>query len=403
MSDDVQTSKGMGATIAVVVLGLAIGGGLGWWQAEETADAEALEAEVATALRTIDPLERRTALLDALSKMRPETLPALRAGFESEFRFADSCSVPLFAATWADFDPTSAFDAAIRDWDNIAKRGQMTTEIAYELGRSGRVDRAKHLISKLTTARVRFPAWGGLVAGMLQNSDLVGATDILVDQPDTGDRNRIVESIIMHFIRTQDLEGAMAWVDSIPADAPRKVKKSTFRLAARYIASLEPQAAVEWVEAQPEDADYARIADVVVAEEWIEQDAPAAMDWLLNRTTPGDRVLAIRTTMKRFVERSPTEASDWLEKQEPLGDLEIGIRAIVRELREDQPAKALSWSERIEDPKDREKMIAFVAGQWMASDPEAAKAWVESKELPEATREKIEAERLEAAEGARKW
>lgn len=403
MSETVKRSGGLGATIAVALAGLAIGGALGWWQGEERVDAAALEEEMAAALRTIDPVERRTALLDALAKMNPETLPAIRAGFESEFRLADSCSVPLFAAAWSSFDPMSAFDAALRDWSHMAKRGQMTTEVAYTLGLTGRVDRAKHLVSKLTTPRVQYPTWGGLVAGMLRNGDMAGATDLLVDQPDSSDRNRIVESFLTYFVVHQDLDGAIAWVDAIPADTPRNVKKTTFRLAARYIASLDPERAAAWIEAQPDDAAYAEIADLAVAEEWIEHDPHSAMAWLMARTTPGDRTLAMRAALRRFVERDPAEAAAWMEQQDPLGDVELGIPILVRAIREERPAEALAWAERISDPEDRDRMVAFVAGEWMASDPEAARAWVAAKQLPPTLQEKIESERLEAAEGANPW
>ncbi len=402
MSAATQRSGGLAATLVVALMGLAVGGALGWSQSEETVDLSALELEVAAALRTIDPVTRRTALLDALAKTRPETVDAIRAGFARESRFADSCSVPVYAAAWARFDAMSAFDSAIRDWSS-AKRGQVTSEVAHTLGLAGRVDRAKHLISKLTTPRVQFPTWAGLVRGMLESGDLEGATDLLVDQPDSSDRNRMIESFLTHFVRHQDLDGMVDWVDSIPADTPRKVKKSTFRLATRYLASASPERAVAWIEAQPEDAEYADVADIAVAEEWIEQDAPAAMEWIMARTTPGDRTLAMRNTLRRFIQHSPSEAAAWMEQQQPLGDVELGIPALVRVLREDQPAEAVAWAERISDPKDRERLITRVAGQWMASDPEAARAWVTAKQLPQSLQEKIESERLEAAEGAKQW
>jgi hypothetical protein len=403
MSDAVARSDGMGATIAVLLVGLAVGGGLGWWQAEARVDPEALEQEMAAAMRTVDPVARRRALLRAISKMRPETLPALRAGFEQEFRFADECAVAVFASAWAGFDPTTAFDVAVSEWSNAGKRGQMTTEVAYVLGRTGRIDRAEHLISKLSLARVRYPTWAGLVAGVIRSGDLERATEFLTQQPDSADRNRIIESFLEYFVLTQDLDGAMAWVDTIPLDAPRNLKKSVFRLTARWIGSVDPTRAVAWIESQPEGAEYAEFADLAVAEEWIEHDPPAAVEWVMAHTTPGDRDLPMRSILRRFIDHSPREAAIWMSQQEPLGDVELGIPSLVRELRKEDPAEALVWAERLSDQEDRERMIAFVAGQWMAEDPEAAGDWMEAQELPEHIRQQIESERLEAAEDASRW
>ena len=388
---------GRGLVLAVALAGLALGAAAGWSLSGAPSEPASLEDEMAAALRRVDPVVRRRELLEVAAKMGPETVDALRAGFEREIRFADRCLTQLFAASWAAFDAPAAF-AATEAWDSPLRRSHATSEIAYGLARDGRVDEARSLAESLSLSRVRTPTLAGLAEGVIRSGDLEGAMAFL-DRPDSTDRNRLIESFLRGFLVRGDLEGAMAWAEEIPADAPHALKRSVFALTARWLSGVDPRRAADWYEAQPEDASWTRLGHLAIAEEWIEHEPEAALDWLLARTRPGERRDDLRRVLRRFIERDPDEAAAWMERQDPLGEAVVVVPELVSALETERPADALAWARRIEDARIRDGWLVLVAGRWLEREPAAARAWLAENALPEEIRRRIEAEHPGAAEG----
>jgi hypothetical protein len=402
VSAAVNRSGGLGATLAVALVGFALGAAIGWGRSDVAVDLASLEEKTASAMRIVDPVQRRGELLEIFAMMSPETLPAIRAGLESEFQFADKCVVPPFTAAWASFDPVAAFEGATT-WDHAAKRSQATSEVVYLLARTDRVDRARALAGRLALDRVRNPTYASIAEGMLRGGDLEGATEYLVEHPDSADRNRIIERFLQYFTLTGDLDGLIAWVDEIGPDAPNDLRRSAFPLAARWMSSVNPERAAAWVDAQPDTGPSLPKAHVAVASEWLERDPDAAMSWLLSRTKPGKRKFELRAVLRRLIDRDPVQASAWLERQMPLEDLELGIPLLVRAMRDERPQEALAWAGRLTDERERNELVAFVAGEWLARDPEEARGWLAESNLSEGLRAQIESESVESAEDDTTW
>jgi hypothetical protein len=89
VSAAVNRSGGLGATLAVALVGFALGAAIGWGRSDVAVDLASLEEKTASAMRIVDPVQRRGELLEIFAMMSPETLPAIRAGLEIEFQFAD--------------------------------------------------------------------------------------------------------------------------------------------------------------------------------------------------------------------------------------------------------------------------------------------------------------------------
>lgn len=380
------------ATLPAIVLGLIAGLAAGWWTAGARSAAKAPAAlgdRMATALRTVDPVEQRRALLETLEAMGPDTADVLFEGFQRESPFADRCTTELVAASWSAFDSEAALDAAMT-LDPPLLRSHATAAIAYELGLAGRLDEGQALLGRIELRRVRSPTAAALTEGVVRSGDVEKAM-VLLEEKNPSARNRAIESFVRSFLLAGDVDGLIAWVEAIPEDAPRSLKRSAFGLACRWLSSVDPLRAAAWYDAQPAGAPHVGAAHLSVAEEWIERDPAAALAWVEKRSPPEDREADMRRMMKRFTRSDPAAAFEWMERQEPLGWAEAGIPVLVRAIEQDRPADALAWAQRIADASERDRTVERIAKGWLTRDPDAARAWIARSSLPKNVLDALEA------------
>jgi hypothetical protein len=94
--------------------------------------------------------------------------------------------------------------------------------------------------------------------------------------------------------------------------------------------------------------------------------------------------------LSRWLEQDRPAAEEWLDSASPatLPDpaLDFYARDLVKRL---EIEMAISWAESIRDESLREASLEAVATPWYRREPEAAEAWLQQSSLSEETREAV--------------
>ncbi|MEM7411801.1 MAG: hypothetical protein AAF430_16340 [Myxococcota bacterium] len=385
-------------TLVAVLAGIMFGLAAAWHDPASGGDAKALalEDQVATALRTADYLEREALLLGALEELSPETLPAIRAGYEREHEFTIECDLAPFIAGWSRFDPGAA-SAYVKTWEKLERRSWGMRQIAYAMGLAARHDEVVSLLGELTQGRVADPARAFYVEGRTRAGDLAGANAYLLELPEGNGRNRVVESLL----RAQLIEGgvpqALSWFETILPALDKQQKRDFAGLTARWTATADPEQASAWFEARP-DEDYWMIVPTAVGEQWTEVDPESAIAWVMRVTKPGQRGrFAVARLIKRFAGTHPDRAERFLDGQKAQPRIQEAIPEIIVGLQDVDPPQALGWAQQLEDEALRDEALTTVLKRWATSEPESAASWLTETELSDADRTKLEAALAEVA------
>jgi hypothetical protein len=167
---------------------------------------------------------------------------------------------------------------------------------------------------------IRNALYTGLLQGWVR-SDVDGVTQFLMTLPDdpNGTRNRVY----LGYVTTSLLgfggpDRLISWLDGIPDDAPNDFKSAAYQNMLLQFAYEDPERAARF-HTERASHDYAGNALWMVAVAWQRQDPQAAFDWLLAQPEGLDRRMAMSRAMQRWYSRDARSAARWVVRAD-LGD-----------------------------------------------------------------------------------
>ena len=203
---------------------------------------------------------------------------------------------------------------------------------------------------------------------------------------------------------------AKAWAISDYGDADRWINSLSGeeKIEARFeavesLAEISPARAAAETAKIPagKDRDYL-VAEV--SEEWAQQDADAAFEWLTANGTAAAVEDGITRVVGALAREDAARAMDYIAGQ-PAGEIrDNAIQGYIYGNRDGAPAESMKLAESITSEESRQRTVTRVAYDWAREEPAAAIQYVESSPLlGEESKQRIveRAERAAAGEETR--
>jgi len=139
-------------------------------------------------------------------------------------------------------------------------------------------------------------------------------------------------------------------------------------------ASYEPQAAMQWVMAQPGELQSSAL--VGLGESWSNVDPQAAANFASKLNGP-QRQLLLQQSISKWLMDDPVSATNWLSAAENHQDYDQAIHSVATmpNLIRDNAQTALAWSERIYDGNLRVNTLQQILGEMKQKDPLGAASY----------------------------
>jgi hypothetical protein len=206
-------------------------------------------------------------------------------------------------------------------------------------------------------------------------------------------RQRALSNYIRAVIRTQGIEAAVRWAESLPDD-DATYKLAVYRQVSAALSLFDHEAGLRWCEAHC-DGPYGKDLRNSISRRWVRiGDGAAALAWLSSAPEGWEKDFDVRVTFAEWAQTNREAAMAWMAAQ-PTGEPDLGLQPILpvyaKLLAEDSPADAIGWAERIERDKDRRFVLIEVARAWRQVDEAATEAWLQQSSLSEEDREKVRA------------
>lgn len=238
-------------------------------------------------------------------------------------------------ATWASYDPDSAFTWALNTEDD------------------GRVNN-----------------W---VVGTLQGIASASpelARDYLVSIEDEHTRNHSLRTIQSSVMRN-GFDAATAWIAGIDQENPLHER------AARYLANdltdLDPAAAGAWASSLSDAGTRREVAETV-SEGWARNDLESARQWV--ETLPQDALNeAAEGITEAWARQDPDASARWLAGLGNDPELDGAKHDYIRQTWREHPEYALGMTTALTNPGHRNRTMRRLLGDWAERDADAARNW----------------------------
>jgi hypothetical protein len=180
----------------------------------------------------------------------------------------------------------------------------------------------------------------------------------------------------------------MRWAEGVPEMLP-SYKQAAFRKACAALAASDPELAVRWA-AEHAGRDYAEGAAEIIAGRWASVDPQAALEWLLAQPRDTERDRAVADAFAQWLAFARAPAEGWLRAAAPAEGLDEAVRVLVRRAHQQGSLEgAVGWAQRIHDAELRDEVVVALGRAWLRRDPVAASRWLDRSELPDALRAAI--------------
>lgn len=355
------------------------------------ADAPAAEADAAVLVTLTNPdrLAGVEALAAHLRRSGPESLPAIRAAFETVFLDVAELEVVLLAEWWAEFDPASAFQ-----WSRDSAIGHHPLVFRSVLEAWARRDplAARDALQSLHDPFQVRSSLDSLISGW-DASGQPGLMEYLRSLPVGVEALMAMTPLARLHVLRDGPEGAFAWAEALPDDPPEDVlrfKLQMFRRVVSAAAPIDPEKTAAWAARHAQGPN----GDGLLARTgtgWVSQtgDGEEALRWLSGLEAGKQRDEAVEDTYAAWSARDPEQATAWLLRAPPERWLEPALYVHASRLAAHQPEEALALARRIPSPELRERTFVSIGNVWLQRDPDAARAWLAGSEPTDTVREQI--------------
>jgi len=338
--------------------------------APDGADASASRNAIASALQIPRGIKRQRELLDAVSRLRVEEMPAM-IEMTRRLRGEEREQVlELLGAQWAELDPAGLMNFAAREKDGWVLGELSKAGFATWVARDQRAAVEWALAQAAADPKSSMLNW---LMGPLAARDFAAAR-ALFDQARTPNERYSLASTLAVSARP-----GRAVVDFAALLPPGENRDRTLSFALRSWTRVDPQSALAWAGEQPAGtARNVALADIVRT--WADKDPRSALDtWMAREGAAlvGNDDIALRL-LREWNSKSPEEAETW-SKALPRGQLRNrAVQAIIEHIAYAEPERAIQWVAEV-DPEERVATQNIVARMWARREPEAALQWLASR------------------------
>jgi hypothetical protein len=345
-------------------------------------------------LSTVSSFERSLAERDPLNRSYGYTgfLPALGPGnieealevFYAKRQWLSRRELRNFMVAWSRFDPRGALDWTLSQSGRFKEDATAAAIWAWAFEDSVAARQALNSLSKIdATESIR----DEFILGWLWGGD-PGAAEYIAALRDGMPRQKAVSALTIALMR-KGPESVIEWADAIPDDAPRNYKSVAFQKAGIILAYVDPQLASRWITGHL-DRRYSTRAMSVIGSQWVEQDAEAALAWLVD--LPAGKAVdnAMRSSFGTWLKRDSDAAFSWLRSVSPAAGADPAIQIVVRRESGTDPESALEWAQRTHDPTAREELLVSLGQNWFRTDPKATREWLSESGLSDETQTAIQ-------------
>ena len=239
---------------------------------------------------------------------------------------------------------------------------------------------AANYVNGIESEREKTMAAFGVVRGMMVNGvDQAMNYVSSLPQDEAGGRARgFYMSTIASEMLEEGVDAAKSWVDTI--SDPQLKGGALSRVAESAIREDLP-GAVEWVTKYAGDESASR-AISRVANEWAEDDPQAVLEWA--DTLPDHaKAEAYGEAFDEWADQDATAAGEYLQNMQASPARDAAIEEYATNVARQDPQGAIQWAQSIGDEETRTETLTEVASDWYRRDQTAATQWLETSGLPE--------------------
>jgi hypothetical protein len=346
----------------MVVSGIA-GGMLGRDRASLDSAVEIDEASlIAAFVDTQDVLGRAERLVPLLGTMDRSNADLAARVYEEHLDDLGAFEIRLLIASWSRFDAKGATQVPLA-WP----KGRKRSVALEEAGRSWalRDPRAAHafvetlkLDSTLDDPTVS-SLHHGVVEGWIMNGDIAGATNILATLPRGQYRELRTRDLADEILGAEGPAAVEGWAEEIPDDAPEDFKHVVYRKAVLALLEHDRERAVGWVERNAH-TEHGQTAMKVLSRVWSSEEPDAATEWIWAQPEGRAQRTALLIAFREWGRVDALAANGWLEEREWSSDLDPLANVMAQRLIDSDLEAAIAWAGRIADLKLRSAALAQI-------------------------------------------
>jgi len=316
------------------------------------------------------PVERMTALMEALQRMDASNVGEVVAAFEEHTepnrRFSE---LRLLLFAWAEFDPQGAIE-----WADKLNGWEERTAIGAVLERWASND----LDASLTWAREKFkgddnPYLVGIVGG-LSRSNPDRATELMLEMPYGRNRGRAASTLLDAYWKKGEGD-AMEWAERMEEGS---IKDFVSSQLAEKIAREDVGRSAQWAESLADGRAKSRAVGMV-AYQWGRQDPALAAQWIDGMGENDARFAGMEGLVKVWVDRDAAATAEWLNRYDSSEGKDAAVEIFVNAIKREDPASAMQWAESMTDQDEREEAMEEVERIWRRGDPETYQNWKQAR------------------------
>lgn len=383
--------------IALGVLGLVVGIGVGWMGSRMTSSREAssvshvpeiamgpaLEAALAEGATS----ERLLRVVEALESLDASNRDSMVEIIEREKSGLSDLELRVFFDAWARLEPEPAILYPGRNKWAVSKR-EVAMGAAVESWALRDPLAARRLVDKrLANAPKLAPHLiHPFIVGWTA-SGVPGVVEYIRQLPKHLHPAATVAMVTTR-ARMVGVEQLLLWADDEVGVGEARFQQDFFGRVTKAAARRDPAATAAWVLVHI-DQEYAADGPRQVAQLWFPRGPDEAFDWIANRVPEKFRTKAAAAAARDWLASDFELLGDWLQSQSLVPLHDPMLRSYARALAVRGSDEALGWAERILDEDQRNESLKTVARLWHEREPEAALAWLETSPLDEVAREAI--------------
>lgn len=130
-----------------------------------------------------------------------------------------------------------------------------------------------------------------------------------------------------------------------------------------------------------------QFAQSMAAIKWAYNDPAAAARWV-NSLPAADQAEAAGGVVAMWATQDPQAAGNWVNSLQGAAR-DSAISAYSANLAPRDPGTALGWAQSIESPSIRTSTVDALVSQWLRRDPTRAIAWINNSQLPDADKSRL--------------
>ena len=319
-----------------------------------------------------------------VTELDPQNLPEALAAVEDRKRWLSQDELRLFMGAWAAFDPSGAFERSLTWPDHTRNKGAAAVIYGWALYDPQAAHAAVMTVDDTSLQALLLDR---IVAAWSHGENREGLTLYISELPEGPARDRLTR-ILIREILSEGHDAVMEWAEGIPVEYGVAFKSVAFAKAAGILAQDDHRIATDFVE-RNQGTSWSAGGYPAVARRWANKDPEAALAWA--RALPDDsgRALAVRTAFVQWQKTNPALAEKWLFAAEPGPELDPARFVVARRLTATSPREALELAQEMSDPAMKRESLATALSQWLQVDPTAANRWLAENPVPQAIRKQL--------------